>query len=64
MNRTFLLMGSNLRRSRGQTFSVAVLILLAAAMLNMWLMLAMDYRQNFDRCQDLNTSARIFMNSY
>lgn len=52
MNRTFLLMGSNLRRSRGQTFSVAVLILLAAAMLNMWLMLAMDYRQNFDRCHD------------
>lgn len=45
-------MGSNLRRSRGQTFSVAVLILLAAAMLNMWLMLAMDYRQNFDRCHD------------
>ena len=45
-------MGSNLRRSRGQTFSVAVLILLAAAMLNMWLMLAMDYRQNFDRCHE------------
>lgn len=45
-------MGSHLRRSRGQTFSVAVLILLAAAMLNMWLMLAMDYRQNFDRCHD------------
>lgn len=31
---------------------MAVLILLAAAMLNMWLMLAMDYRQNFDRCHD------------
>lgn len=52
MNRAFLLVRSNLRRAKGQTLSIAVLILLAAAMLNMWLMLAMDYKQNFDRCHD------------
>lgn len=43
---------SNLRRAKGQTVAIAVLILLSAAMLNMWLMLSMDYKQNFDRCHD------------
>ncbi len=52
MNRAILLAKSNLRRARGQTVSIAVLILLSAAMLNLWLMLAMDYKQNFDRCHD------------
>lgn len=52
MNKLFLLVRSNLRRAKGQTLSIAVLILLAAAMLNMWLMLSMDYKQNFDRCHD------------
>ncbi|MBD5528408.1 MAG: FtsX-like permease family protein [Lachnospiraceae bacterium] len=52
MNKSFLLVHSNLRRAKGQTLSIAVLILLAAAMLNMWLMLSMDYKQNFDRCHD------------
>lgn len=52
MNRALLLARSNLRRAKGQTLSIAVLILLSAAMLNMWLMLSMDYKQNFDRCHD------------
>ena len=52
MYRTFLLVRSNLRRAKGQTISIAVLFLLATAMLNMWLMLSMDYKQNFDRCHD------------
>lgn len=52
MNKSLLLVRSNLRRAKGQTLSIAVLILLAAAMLNMWLMLSMDYKQNFDRCHD------------
>lgn len=43
---------SNIRRSRGQTAAVAVLAFLAAVMLNLWLMLATDYKQNFDRCHD------------
>lgn len=52
MIRTYLLTRSNLRRAKGQTISIAVLVLLAAAMLNIWLMLSMDYKQNFDRCHD------------
>lgn len=52
MKNGFLLARSNLRAAKGQTASIAVLILLAALMLNLWLMLSMDYKQNFDRCHD------------
>lgn len=52
MGRAVLLARSNLRRAKGQTISIAVLVLLAAVMLNIWLMLSMDYKQNFDRCHD------------
>jgi len=51
MKKSCLLVRSNLRRAKGQA-AIMVLMLLAAAMLNLWLMLAMDYRQNFDRYHD------------
>lgn len=49
MRKSFLLVRSNLRKAKGQSAAIIVLILLAAFMLNLWLMLSMDYRQNFDR---------------
>lgn len=52
MRKSILFAGSNIRRSKGQTAAVAVLAFLAAVMLNLWLMLATDYKQNFDRCHD------------
>lgn len=52
MRKSILFAGSNIRRSKGQTAAVAVLAFLAAVALNLWLMLAMDYKQNFDRCHD------------
>ncbi|MDE7435514.1 MAG: FtsX-like permease family protein [Lachnospiraceae bacterium] len=52
MKKCFLLVHSNLRRAKGQTFAIIVLILLASFMLNLWLMLATDYKQNFDRYHD------------
>lgn len=52
MRKNLILAKSNLRKAKGQTAAIAVLALLAAAMLNLWLMLAMDYRQNFDRCHE------------
>lgn len=52
MRKSFLLARANLRKAKGQTISITVLILLAALMLNLWLMLSMDYKQNFDRCHD------------
>lgn len=52
MGKSFLLARSNLRKAKGQTVAIVVLIFLAALMLNLWLALSMDYRQNFDRCHD------------
>lgn len=52
MGKMFLLAHSNLRRTKGQMAAIIVLLLLASSMLNLWLMLSMDYRQNFDRCHD------------
>ena len=52
MKKSFLIVRSNIRRAKGQTASIVVLILIAAAMLNLWLMLAMDYKANFDRYHD------------
>lgn len=52
MKKSFLIARSNLRRMKGLTAAIFVLILTAACMLNLWLMLAMDYRQNFDRRHD------------
>lgn len=55
MQKSLLIARSNLRKARGQTAAIVVLILLASLMLNLWLMLAMDYKQNFERChQKLN----------
>lgn len=52
MRKSFLIARSNLRRAKGQTVSIVALILLASCMLNLWLMLATDYKQNFDRYHD------------
>ena len=52
MGKSFLIARSNLRRAKGQAAAIVVLVLLAAMMLNLWLMLAMDYKANFDRYHD------------
>ena len=52
MRISFLLACSNLRRSKGQTIAIIILILLASFMLNLCLILSMDYKQNFDRYHD------------
>lgn len=52
MGKLFLIARSNMRKTKGQTTAILVLILLAAMLLNLWLMLSMDYQANFDRCHD------------
>lgn len=52
MRKLFLIVRSNMRKAKGQTVAIVVLILLAALMLNLWLMLSMDYKANFDRYHD------------
>ena len=49
MRKGILLVHSNVRRAKGQTAAIIVLIFLSAVMLNLWLMLSMDYKQNFER---------------
>lgn len=50
MRKLFMIARSNMRRAKGQTTAISVLILLTAMLLNLWLMLSMDYKANFDRC--------------
>ena len=61
MGKSFLIARSNLRRAKGQAAAIVVLILLAAMMLNLWLMLAMDYKANFDRCHDKLNAEHVTM---
>ncbi|MCM1307864.1 MAG: ABC transporter permease [Butyrivibrio sp.] len=52
MNKSLLLSRANFRKAKGQTAAIVVLVLLASAMMNLWLMLSMDYKQNLDRVYD------------
>ena len=52
MRKSILIAAPNLRRAKGQTAAITVLILLASAMLNLGLMLSLDYKDNFVRCFD------------
>lgn len=52
MQNILLIAFSNIRKAKGQTASIFVLIMIAASMLNLWLMLSMDYTSNFERYHD------------
>lgn len=52
MRKIFLIARFNIRKAKGQTASIIVLILISALLLNLWLMLAMDYKANFNRYHD------------
>lgn len=52
MVKIILIARSNLRKVKGQTAAIVILILLASAALNLWLMLSTDYKKNFVRCHD------------
>lgn len=52
MRKSMLLAKSNFRKAKGQMVAIVALLLLAAFMLNIWLMLSMDYKQNFSRYHD------------
>lgn len=52
MRKSFLIARSNIRKAKGQTAAIIVLMLIAALMLNLWLMLSMDYKANFERYHD------------
>ena len=52
MGKSFLIARSNIRKAKGQSAAIIILTLIAALMLNLWLMLALDYKANFNRYHD------------
>ncbi len=63
-NRNILLARSNIRKAKGQTAAIIVLVLLSSTMMNLWLMLSMDYRKNFDRCHDRLNDGHVNIAAY
>lgn len=49
MKKSVLIAKANLKKTKGQAVTIIVLTLLASMLLNIWLMLSMDYKQNFNR---------------
>lgn len=64
MNRNLLLARANIRKAKGQTIAIVVLVLLSSIMMNLWLMLATDYKQNFERCHDKLNDGHISLAAY
>lgn len=52
MQKSFLIIRANIRKAKGQTLAILLLVLLAAGMLNLWLLLSTDYKQNFERTHE------------
>ena len=52
MKKTLIIAHSNFRKSKGQMISIAALMLIVGMMLNLWLILQMDYTKNFERQHD------------
>ncbi len=59
MSKFFLIARSNLRKAKGQMVAIVVLFLLSSMLLNIWLMLSMDYKANFDRYHDKLNSEHV-----
>ena len=63
-NSNILLARANIRKAKGQTAAIIVLVLLSSMMMNLWLMLSMDYRKNFDRCHDRLNDGHVNLAAY
>ncbi|MDE7289682.1 MAG: ABC transporter permease, partial [Oscillospiraceae bacterium] len=50
--------------AKGQTVAIIVLVLIASIMMNLWLMLSMDYRKNFHRCPDRINDGHVNIAAY
>lgn len=64
MYKNILLARSNIRKAKRQTAAIIVLVLLSSLMMNLWLMLSMDYRKNFDRCHDRLNDGHVNIAAY
>lgn len=57
MKKLLMLAAANMRKSKGQSFSLIILIFIAALLLNVGLLTALDYSKFFDKkAEELNTA--------
>lgn len=61
MKKAFLIARSNFHKSKGQVISIAALMLIVGMMLNLWLILQMDYKKNFERHHDRLNAEHVAM---
>lgn len=64
MSKNSLLAHANIRKAKGQTVAIVVLVLLSSLMMNLWLMLSMDYKKNFERCHDRLNDGHVNLAAY
>ncbi len=64
LERSRLLVRANLRKAKGQTVAIIVLVLLSSMMMNLWLMLSDDYKKNFDRCHNRLNDGHVNIAAY
>lgn len=64
MSKSLLLARSNIRKAKGQTAAIVVLVLIASTMMNLWLMLATDYKKNLDRTLDRLNDGHVTLFAY
>lgn len=64
MSKNSLLAHANIRKAKGQTVAIIVLVLLSSLMMNLWLMLSMDYKKNFERCHDRLNDGHVNLAAY
>ena len=64
MNRNILLIRSNIRKAKGQIAAIVVLVLLSSSLMNLWLMLSMDYQKNFERSHERLNDGHVTVAAY
>lgn len=64
MSKNPLLAHANIRKAKGQTVAIVVLVLLSSLMMDLWLMLSMDYKKNFERCHDRLNDGHVNLAAY
>ncbi|MDE6024193.1 MAG: FtsX-like permease family protein [Lachnospiraceae bacterium] len=61
MKKALIIAHSNFRKSKGQMISIAALMLIVGMMLNLWLILQLDYAKNFERQHDRLNAGHVML---
>ncbi len=64
LNRNILISRANIRKAKGQTAAIITLVVLSSLMMNIWLMLSIDYKNNFDRYHERLNDGHVNIAAY